>query len=516
MDRKRSRGVDSDRRRRIAIAIAAKLRSRFPYSKYGSAYYQRGTSDNLGRFGASFKEANADQRALRRSVGYYGRGAYWGKALGGMAGGFLGDKLGFGELGRQAGAFLGDKGSDWLESKLKGRGSYTVPVPGRKEETNQLIAGSASNTASIVGGDEIGSLHVKKSEYIADIAGSNGFNLYSWLINPGNQVLFPWLSQVAVNYDEYEFVQLLFEYRSVTAALSTTSAQVGTVIMACNYNSQSSNFSNKQPMMEYVGAKSVQINDNLVFGVECDPHKNALGGSLYVTNQTTVSSITGDPKTFFLGNFQVAVNGAIAAGEIGELWVHYDLVLRKPKQFVSLGLGIPQVSALGTCSSTVILNSIAATTNTVLPVLSAVQSGAGYGVTSGVLTTVPTACVPSLAGSFYTSSNVLFYQLPSSLVAGTYRMTVYVGGATTIAVPFIGVATANITVNNYIDGAASTSPELLDAIFTINTSGTQGYTSLNNGCSLIGWYTSTAIAITGTATANLVISQINPSQVTNI
>ena len=56
-----------------------------------------------------------DAQGLR---GLAGRGAYWGKALGGMAGGMLGARFGLGAPGRAIGAALGDWGSDKVEGMV--------------------------------------------------------------------------------------------------------------------------------------------------------------------------------------------------------------------------------------------------------------------------------------------------------------------------------------------------------------------------------------------------------------
>jgi hypothetical protein len=64
--------------------------------------------------------------------------------------------------------------------------------------------------------DETGALTVSHREYIRDVYGNpdlgggviEDFQNQSILLNPGLEASFPWLSQVAQNFEEYEFVQL--------------------------------------------------------------------------------------------------------------------------------------------------------------------------------------------------------------------------------------------------------------------------------------------------------------------
>lgn len=68
-------------------------------------------------------------------------------------------------------------------------------------------------------------------EYIADIvtgpdAGSFSYVTYS--INPGSTNLFPWLSNIAQNFESYKMLGLVFEYKSMSAdALNSVNTALG-------------------------------------------------------------------------------------------------------------------------------------------------------------------------------------------------------------------------------------------------------------------------------------------------
>lgn len=288
-------------------------------------------------------EANPFSFARRRGR-FRGRGAY-------SFSKFRRDAAGFGKM-------LGPNIMGALEgravSAIGGRGLYTGQ--GAYTHTNNLVnmgygQGSTGGVPSFQSvGDETGGVIVSHSEYIGDVYGpgtaSSGvvtpFSIQSWALNPGLQSTFPFLSQIACNYDEYEFIQLLFHYRSTTTDIgSSTTGQCGTIIMACNYNASASSYTDKQQMLEAAHAHDCKVTENMTHGIECDPEKTALASTLYVRSNPTVAGE--DLKTYDKGTFQVAVcncppgfNGL----PIGELWVEYSVGLRKPKLFVTRGLDI--------------------------------------------------------------------------------------------------------------------------------------------------------------------------------
>lgn len=358
-NRKRGRGEgDSvDRRLRLARYLSLREAKQFPRSTYGRAYYKRGSAASLGLFGPSYKQANAAQRAERQVMGFTGRGKYRGR------GSFWSDITDPNWRRRQVASVLGTSNTRALEGlansaisaginelprlaaqygprlammagmgRYYGRGAYS-------QNSNSLCGGNMETVPRMSSAsDETGALTICRKEYITDISGSSAFTNQNWYINAANPVLFPWLAQTAQNYDIYEFVQLIFEYKSVTSVLSTTATQVGTIMMACEYNVSLAPFNTKQSMLEYDSAVSSQINENSILGIECDPRKNAsISNVLYTSTAQTTTGLVEDPKTLFLGLFQLATNQCVnTTGEIGELWVSYTVRLRKPKLFTAL------------------------------------------------------------------------------------------------------------------------------------------------------------------------------------
>lgn len=331
----------------------------YPNADWGRTY-SRPTDASLVKYGNQWASASANQRGNRIVDKYYGRGLYSsrnyaGKGLYSGRGGFFGDigkwagrGIGsiFGKKGKKAGGRIGygvgeNLGGKALKAGLGylGLGTYTA---------NSLVKGVGDSRPSmdLTGGGDNQTLVVSHKEYLQDVYGpdSAGFTSSSTLINPGLATNFPWLAQVAANYEEYEFTQLIFEFHSTVDAASTNNPNgaTGTIVMATNYNPDAPAFESKEVMMQYHGANSGRVTDDMVHGVECDPSKNAGAAIKFVRTMTPSGGQS--LKGFDLGNFQWAlVNLPIAYfnAQVGELWVHYTVKCSKPRLYSGVYRSLP-------------------------------------------------------------------------------------------------------------------------------------------------------------------------------
>lgn len=331
----------------VAAAINSRINKKYPYSSYGRMYNLRGSDDSLYEFGPTWKDANERQRATRKKWGYVGRGKYWGKALGSALGGiggmFLGGPKGA-AIGSKVGGHFGDKWSGkgvYTGRQYSGRGAY---VPSNQ---NELISGSDEKAPVIQSaGDETGSLMITHREYIGDIfapptATVSDFTVQSFPLNPGLEQTFPWLSQIAQNYEEYELEQCVFEFVSTVQDINSANGQVGTIITATQYNASRPDFTDKPAMAAYAHSVSGKSTDNQNHGVECDPSKLSGSEGKFVRANPVMTGE--DLKTYDHGRFQLATHNipaAMAGGTLGELYVYYTVKLRKPKFFTGRGLGV--------------------------------------------------------------------------------------------------------------------------------------------------------------------------------
>jgi hypothetical protein len=275
-----------------------------------------------------------------RGKGSYGIGRL-GRSVGGMVGGRLGNRA----AGAAVGGFIGRNASNYF----LGGGGYSAAGSGEYGLTNSLVSGSSVAVPTMMGGDEIGSIVVSHKEYLGNITGSMAFENSPFNINPGLSTSFPWLSQIACNYEEYSFEQLMFTYTSLLSD-STSSGVIGSIIMTTNYNAAQEPFTNTADMLNNIGTISARpIDGPIIHGVECDDAKNVLP-SYFVRNGAVPPGQ--DVKTYDQGRFQIATEGMPVDSQLqGQLWVSYCVVLRKPKIWVAAGKGILTDAFKGTSNS---------------------------------------------------------------------------------------------------------------------------------------------------------------------
>jgi len=228
-----------------------------------------------------------------------------------------------GSIGGGLGSLIaGSTGGNWGRSlgdvlgKVTGLGAYKV-------STNSLMTG---NVPMFGGG--AGTV-ISHREYVGDISGSTAFTLTSYPINPGLGSLFPWLSLCAAQFEEYELLGMLVEYKSTSAvALNSTNTALGTVVMATNYDTYDTLFSNKQQMEAYEFSTSAAPSQSMLHPIECKPKANVLGNKFVRLGNVPSGA---DQRFYDVGNFQLATVGMQAASVIGELWVTYHVRFHKPK-----------------------------------------------------------------------------------------------------------------------------------------------------------------------------------------
>lgn len=225
-----------------------------------------------------------------------------GKTVGNMVG--LGDELG--------------NASSWL-SRAFGFGDYTIKKNSFQDYQN--IAQFANH----------GTITFSHREFISDINSSTGFALQAFPINPGNSTLFPWLSTIAKNFEQYEFLGLIFEFKSTSAtAVGSVNTGLGTVIMATDYDVLDSPYQDKRAMEVSEFSTSAPPCANQIHPIECDPKQNVMK-QLFIQPGNNSTLYPDDARFSALGNFQIATSGMQAVSTIGELWVSYHIKLLKPQ-----------------------------------------------------------------------------------------------------------------------------------------------------------------------------------------
>lgn len=239
----------------------------------------------------------------------------------------VGDMVGFGNIGSRVGGAIG---------KLLGHGDYVIGRNSLMESYGMPLAGPPVPKFS--GGKR--GVRVIEREYIGDVmsgalvGASTVFTNKSYRLNPTDSSTFPWLSQIAPNFDQWEPNGIVFEYRTTSSEFNGSTQALGVVILATDYDVTDATYTSKAEAENSDYAMSVKAADNAIHGIECDKRERPT--PILFTGEPVSS---GDRRFHDLGNFQVATQGMSVAGvTLGELWVSYDITFYKKQMSDALEL----------------------------------------------------------------------------------------------------------------------------------------------------------------------------------
>lgn len=235
-----------------------------------------------------------------------------------------------GYAGAKVGEFVGSTAQTLLGSLLTGMGDYTV-------KKNVFMKGRLPQVVNQPTG---GGTIIRFQEYLTDVITApvaGDFKIQSFLINAANPVTFPFLSQIAANYEQYEVEGMIFEFRSTSAdSLNSTNTALGTVMQATQYDVGDDVFEAKLDMLNYEYSTSCRPSVNCAHMIECAPSQTTVSKLYTLYNQGVPDNA--DPRLYHLGRYSIATTGFQGTSvNIGELHVTYQVRLLKPKLFVSLG-----------------------------------------------------------------------------------------------------------------------------------------------------------------------------------
>jgi hypothetical protein len=386
----------------------------------------------------------------------------------------------FGNIGRGLGNIFGvgkyGGAAGELMDKVFGSGSYTV-------NSNSLagpLSGPPAFRPSVEG------VRISHREYIRDVTSSSSafLNLIQCRINPGNTALFPWLSGVAANFEEYEIHGMIMEFKHTAgSAISSTNNALGKVVLATNYDVSDALYTNFLEAENYQYSSAGTVDCDIIHPIECKPANTILNtGRLIKYGSLTTVGAVADNLTDY-GLFQLMVGGQQAnAINIGELWCSYDITLRKQRLAFAGGGSIQNAHVR-----------ITPTTNNI------------WGATSNAFVVMP----GSTFSPIWVGSNVM-----QPNVTGRFMFT-YVITAATSAAWGGGTQTWQITsgpgsivtgrfsngVNNQAQAGDTQTVTIAIAIIDCNAQNPSLATTLSiNGNS---------VTITGAASADLYITPIN-------
>lgn len=256
--------------------------------------------------------AEKKEKKKKKKGGY---SANWGATIGSL-------------LGGRSGEWLGGIADKFL-STISGHGDYKE-VGGLPYEIshNTLMQTPVSHQIPQMM-SQGHATRVTHREYCFDVSMTDAFNNTLIRFAPNNVTLFPWLSQLAQSYEQYKWLGLVFEFRSLSAnALAASAAGMGSVTMATQYNVYENQFYTKAAANNAMFATSCKPSESMFHPVECDPMETPME-PLYITHPWDI--LGGDNRMTEMGQLNLITQGAPTFyPACGELWVTYDLLLFKP------------------------------------------------------------------------------------------------------------------------------------------------------------------------------------------
>lgn len=240
------------------------------------------------------------------------------RSLGGLGGGALGSIVGMPTAGSSFGSSIGAALSRWL-----GSGDYTVA-------SNSIVQRSISGSASIPAmHNQTQSVVVRHKEFLAEIKGSANFTVQGeFPLNPGLEVTFPWLSTIASSFQEYRFKGVIFHFVTTSgSSVSSTNSALGSVMIQTTYRSNDSPPANKIEMLNEYWASEATPSESFCHPIECSPKENPFS-TMWIRSSDVPA---GDNLLLYdLGRTYVATSGQQGTNVLGDLWVTYEVELRKP------------------------------------------------------------------------------------------------------------------------------------------------------------------------------------------
>lgn len=308
---------------------------------------KRYSDESVAKYGKTWGMASPAQKAMRISNRFYGDGDYMdvlrgvgkyaSRGIGALAGGATA-MMGGSSLGNLVEAAKSGWDTGAAFSRYMGWGDYSPTT-----STNQLVGDGVSgpmSTISVNKENASGDLIVTQSEFIGNViasatgAGSSPFQLVKYAINPALSSSFPFLSQIAENYELYDFEGLMYQYKPTSGESGASSNSLGKVVMATNYDPDAEDFQNSTQMENYDYSCATKPSLGLIHGVETKPLASSVNMFYCRSGSSTKPKFATD-----LGNFYLATEGIpfSAAGSqiVGELWVAYRVRLSRAKLYGS-------------------------------------------------------------------------------------------------------------------------------------------------------------------------------------
>lgn len=317
------------------------------------------------------------------------------------------------------------------QQKKRSKGNNGRPNPPRRNpEPKQAAAASAYATAAVGKSPSVKQsdrcVVVSHREFIANIVGTVNFGVIAanqFPLNPGMGATFPWLSQIAQNYETYRFRKLKFEFKTRTGTNVP-----GSVLMAIDPDASDVIPATEQVMSTY--NRMVEDAPWKDITLVADP-KALQGLSERKFVRVTALAANQDIKLYDSGNMFVGtVDGTAVAW--GKLWVEYEVEFHTPQLLPTGSVQSGMITnAAGTgCSTSVPLGTAAVVTGTLISAIGANSIVSLHNLIVGAEYAVAWQCTGNSTSAFASLTGLTLKTAgvtASGAILSTYTATANVG-----------------------------------------------------------------------------------------
>jgi len=259
---------------------------------------------------AAGKASQKQKKEMSSEIGFIGKAL---RGLGSLGGSSLGAFVGQPAAGSALGSSLGAALSRWL-----GAGDYQI-------RTNSIVSKASSAIPMMHKSDQ--SVVIRHKEFICQVSGSANFTVQrEFPLNPGLSSTFPWLANIATRFQEYTIRGMVFHYVPTSGSYSASGTSLGSVMLQTTYRATDSAPGSKVEMLNEYWSNEVVPCESMAHPIECDPKENPFAVH-YVRSGALVNS---EPLLYDVGKTFLATSGMSTTGVVGDLWVTYEVELKKP------------------------------------------------------------------------------------------------------------------------------------------------------------------------------------------
>lgn len=190
-------------------------------------------------------------------------------------------------------------------------------------------------------------VRVRHREYVGDVLGSTAFSTTVFKINPGLAGSFPWLANMAANFEKYRFRSLRFMFES-----SVATTQAGSVMLGIDLDTLDAVPATKAQMLQM---------QNVVRSNVWDCSQSSLPeGVPELFTRTGAVPAGADAKTYDAGQLIIGVVGTADTSVIGEAWFEYDVELHTPQFAQAAVFSLAATTATGAWDASTFLGELRA------------------------------------------------------------------------------------------------------------------------------------------------------------